>query len=266
MRGNMSVSDGEISWDTLNAYFDGELTPRDAAEVAAAIARDPRLAERLATLSHLHATTRLQHPDPPAPALTLPRQRRPKWALSMAAALVVVSCIGFVAMHVFKPAPTAGGELAAAIAAHRHWTTEQPGGAPSKRIQVDLSSAQIARLPDLRASALELSYLSLDPTSREGGLLAGYRGQHGCRLGLWMAPHSRRWGEKPAPADRDGLRIRAWSTADADYALLSHGMDPARLDRFADLIAKLTHQKQTPTEEQVAALKDVPNIGQPCDA
>ncbi|OJY01218.1 MAG: hypothetical protein BGP04_23430 [Rhizobiales bacterium 62-17] len=255
-----------MSWDTLNAYFDGELAPSEAAEVAAAIARDPRLAERLATLSHLHATTQLQHPEVPPPALILPRQRRPKWVLSMAAALVLVSCIGFIAVRFFNPAPTTGGELAAAIAAHRHWIAGQPAGAPGQRIQVDLPSAQIGRLPDLRASALELSYLSLDPTSREGGLLAGYRGQHGCRLGLWVAPHSRHWGETPSPADRDGLRIRAWSTPDADYALLSRGMDPARLDRFADLIAKLTHQKQMPTEEQLAALRDVPNIGQACDA
>lgn len=73
-------------------------------------------------------------------------------------------------------------------------------------------------------------------------------------------------GETPVATDRDGLRIRAWSTTEADYALLSRGMDPARLDRFADLIAKLTRQKQVPTEEQIAALREVPNIGQPCGA
>ncbi|QEL22279.1 anti-sigma factor [Bosea sp. F3-2] len=258
--------EGDVSWDKLSAYIDDELSPGEAADVAAAVARDPRLAERVATLSRLRAVTRRLPSETEIPAFVLPRRRRRRVALPIAAALSLAACIGFLALRLSGPATAPDGGLAAAVAAHRHWIDGRQAEVPEQRIQVDLAAARSGRLPDLRASALELTYLSLDPTSREGGMLAGYRGPHGCRLGLWMAPRSRGSGEPPAKSDRDGLRIRAWSTTEADYALLSRGMDPERLDRLADVIAKLTHQKQAPTDEQVAALRDVPNIGQPCGA
>jgi len=266
MHGENPTEEDGVSWDKLNAYIDDELSPGDAADVAAAVARNPRLAERVATLSRLRAVARRLPPEAEPPAFILPRRRRMRVALPLAAALALAACLGFFALRLSGPATAPDGGLAAAVAAHRHWIEGRQAEALDQRIRVDLAAAQSGHLPDLRASALELTYLSLDPTSREGGVLAGYRGPHGCRLGLWMAPRSRGWGEPPAKSDRDGLRIRAWSTTEADYALLSRGMDPERLDRLADVIAKLTRQKQAPTDEQVAALRDVPNIGQPCGA
>lgn len=266
MHGEKSAGGDRVSLDRLNAYVDDELSPEQAADVAAAIARDPRLAERVATLSRLRAVTRRLPPEMAPPAFMLPRRRRFSAALPIAAALALAACIGFLALRPSGPAKAPDGVLAAAVAAHRHWIAGRQAEAPEQRVRIDLAAAQSGHLPDLRASALELTYLSLDPTSGDGGLLAGYRGPHGCRLGLWMAPHSGRWDAVPAASDRDGLRIRAWSAVGADYALLSQGMDPARLDRLADVIAKLTRQKQAPTDEQVAALRDVPNIGQPCGA
>ena len=43
------------SWEELNAYVDGELSPPDRAEVAAALAARPALAHRVAVLSKLKA-------------------------------------------------------------------------------------------------------------------------------------------------------------------------------------------------------------------
>ena len=266
MHSETSASGETVSWDRLSAYVDDELSPNEAADVAAAVARDPRLAEQVATLSRLRAVTRRLPSEAPAPALVLPRRRRPGAALLIAASLALAACLGLFVLRSVEPAATPDAGLTAAVAAHRHWIDARPADAPAPRVQVDLAAARSRHLPDLSASALELGYLSLDPTSRDGGLLAGYRGPHGCRLGLWMAPHSRQWGDTPVASDRDGLRIRAWSTAEADYALLSRGMDPARLDRLADLIATLIRQQQAPSEELVAALREVPKIGEPCGA
>ena len=44
------------NWETLNAYIDSELSVRENAEVANAIALDPELARQVATLSSLKAT------------------------------------------------------------------------------------------------------------------------------------------------------------------------------------------------------------------
>lgn len=57
----MSDDDSEMmdeqamSWERLNAYVDGELAPADAAAVASAVAQDPGLARRVATLARLKA-------------------------------------------------------------------------------------------------------------------------------------------------------------------------------------------------------------------
>jgi len=44
------------NWEMLNAYIDGELSTLENAEVANAIALDPKIARQVATLSSLKAT------------------------------------------------------------------------------------------------------------------------------------------------------------------------------------------------------------------
>jgi anti-sigma factor RsiW len=45
----------KITWETINRYVDGELPPRDVAEVAKAVAADPEYAEQISVLSSLKA-------------------------------------------------------------------------------------------------------------------------------------------------------------------------------------------------------------------
>ena len=66
-------------WTKLNAYVDGELDAEGAAEVASAIARDPELAARVATLSKLKATAAAipgEAVSPPPAFLNAMRTRR----------------------------------------------------------------------------------------------------------------------------------------------------------------------------------------------
>jgi hypothetical protein len=254
-----------ISWEMLNAYVDEELPPHKAAEVAAAVARDPSTAARVATIARLRSATRALPAEEGAPPLVQPRhaafsRRSMAFAASIAALLMLA---GALVWHTTRVPPDAS-PLRQAVAAHEQWlsgTAPSPGG----RIPVNLTSYEAEGLPDLSMALLQLSYISIDPTMRDGGgLLAGYRGPRGCRLGLWIGPHSNRWNGTPAPADQDRLHIRAWSSDRADYALLSRGMDPERLDRIADIVAHMTLRSRKPTSEQVAALREIPGIGQPC--
>lgn len=255
-----------ISWEMLNAYVDEELAPHMAAEVAAAVARDPSTAARVATLAQLRSATRALPAEEDVPPLLPPRQgpavsSRPlAFAASFAALLMLA---GVLVWHTTRVPPEAS-PLRQAVAAHEQWlsgATPLPGGG----IPVTLTSYEAEGLPDLSMALLQLSYISIDPTMRDGGgLLAGYRGPHGCRLGLWIGPHSNRWNGTPARADQERLHIRAWSSDRADYALLSRGMDSERLDRIADIVAHMTLRSRKPTSEQVAALREIPGIGQPC--
>lgn len=98
MHGEESAGDGGVSLDRLNAYVDDELSAEEAAEVAAAIACDPRLAERVATLSRLRAVARRLPPEMAPPAFMLPPRRRSRAVLPVAAALALAACIGFLAL------------------------------------------------------------------------------------------------------------------------------------------------------------------------
>lgn len=244
-----------ISWTTLNAYVDGELSPDAAAQVAAMLAVDREAAAQVATLTRLRAAVRTVEPGESAPPFALPlvRPRRPHLAAWAAAALVVISA-GLVAIGLMLlPAPQT--PLSSAIAAHRLWLS-QPAQARMPGAGVALAGADLGNLPDLSLASLTLTHLALDLSGPAGGMIAGYVGPNGCRVGLWIAPVDRTLPTQPAARDRDGLAIRAWRGRHASYALLGQGIDTARIDGIAALVARITGGERAIPDDQVAALAE----------
>ncbi|WP_377845328.1 anti-sigma factor family protein [Bosea sp. UC22_33] len=253
-----------LSWATLNAYVDGELEPDQAAKVAAALADDREAAAQVATLTKLRATVKAASPLPEAPPFVLP-QARPRVArrLPWAAAACIALLIGAASLGIGqRQAPDSS--LSAAIAAHQSWLAQSPAGTPP-RLGVELAGAEAGALPDLTLASLRLVHLSLDPAGRGGGgMLAGYVGPNGCRVGLWIAPVEAALPPQPAVRDRDGLLVRAWRGERASYALLGRGIDSARLDGIAALVARITRDEPGVPREQVAALAEARSVGPAC--
>lgn len=250
-----------MSWEALNAYVDDELPPAAAADVAAAVARDPDLAARVASLSRLRATTRSLPHDMHAPALRPPGRRQGFAAL--AASLVIVAGFG-AAIWSFSWTSQDGGPLSAAVTAHHAWLADAKP-ARGGRLEVEMAGASANALPDLTLASLTLVHLSLDPAIRKGGgVLAGYVGPNGCRVGLWIAPHHGPTHPRPVADDRDGLMIRRWSGTEADYALLGRDIDSLRLDRIAALVAMLTRMDPVIPRNQIAALNEARSIAPAC--
>lgn len=253
-----------LSWTTLNAYVDGELEPDLAARVAAALARDRQAAAKVATLTRLRAAVRATAPAEAAPPFVLPRARpRAARLMPWAAALLVAAVLGAVMLGGDRLRPGAS-PLAAAIAAHQLWLAQSPPDAPA-RLGVELAGAEASSLPDLSLASLRLVHLSLDPSGRRGGgMLAGYVGPNGCRVGLWIAPADAALPAEPAMRDRDGLAIRAWRGEHASYALLGRGIDAVRLDGIAALVARITRDEPGVPREQVAALAEARSVRPAC--
>lgn len=253
-----------LSWTTLNAYVDGELEPEQAAKVAAALAVDREAAAQVATLTRLRATVKAASPMSAPPPFMLPRARpqTARW-MPWAAAACVALVIGAAALGIGQR-QAGRSSVSAAVAAHQLWLTQSsPGEAP--RLGVELAGADAGALPDLSLASLRLVHLSLDPAGhRGGGMLAGYVGPNGCRVGLWIAPVEDGLPPQPAVQDRDGLAIRAWRDARASYALLGRGIDPARLDGIASLVARITRDEPGVPREQVAALAEARSVGPAC--
>jgi anti-sigma factor RsiW len=250
-------------WQTLNAYVDGELAPAEAAAVAAALAREPELAARVASLSRLKAWSSGLAPDSvPPPAFQPPvpaRAPRPLALAAGAAALLLALAVAW-----FWPftAPPAEAWLDKAVSAHLAWL-EQPadrGGAP---IDAALEPSLTEGIPDLTEAHLTLVYVKLAPGSGAGhGLQLGYRGIHGCRVSLWIAEAVAGMGETPAALARQGVAGYGWRVGATGFALLARGMDPDRLRLLAEVVARLT--REAPDEETRIALQQTTVVGAPC--
>ncbi|WP_076442863.1 hypothetical protein [Bosea sp. TND4EK4] len=255
-----------MSWERLNAYVDGELAPADAAAVASAVAHDAGLAARVATLARLRAVVTVL-PSQPAPPPSLPLRARQRKGIPRGAALaasLVLAAVLVAGAYPFIPwtaAPPDG--LSLAVQAQRQWLASD---SPATRLPIALTAGGDG-LPDLGAASLRLAYLSLDPANTGGGgMLAGYIGPQGCRLGFWIGPQLASATPQPVRADRDGLKISTWAFDGKRYALLSRGMDSRRLDEVAEIVAGMPQPQNRPTDAQIARLRSLHAIGEPCSA
>jgi len=255
-----------MSWETLNAYVDGELAPAEAAAVASTVARDPDIAARIATLAALRAVVTAV-PQEQAPPFTTP-SRRPnvrgaaRRLAGLAAAVIVSAGLGFavwLASPVSRPA-----DPAAAVAAHRHWLAGREA-LPAGAVSLERAGARSGALPDLSAASLRLVRLETG-LGEDERIFAGYAGPNGCRVGLWVSRATSAQTAEPVRSTTDGVTIRSWRSGDLGYAMLAIGIDEARLDLIAALAARSLGTDRPATREQVAALSDARAAGRPCTA
>jgi anti-sigma factor RsiW len=254
-----------IGWDRINAYVDRELDAAEAAAVASAIARDPSLGARVATLSKLKAEAAgLPAPDgaPPVALCSGGGRRVTRWRpLAMAAFVAFVFIVGGAAWLARAPA---ADPLAATVAAERTWLSGATPETSGDGVRVAVETRANDTLPDLSAAGLRLAYLAAAPGSIDRrGVFAGYVGPNGCRLGLWVGHGT----TGPAGLERvevDGVGVRRWSADGARYALISRGMDARRLDRFAAIVADIVGRAEQPDERLRTALRDAAGVGAAC--
>ncbi|MEZ5830812.1 MAG: anti-sigma factor [Dongiaceae bacterium] len=255
-----------IGWERLNAYVDRELAPAEAAEVAAAIARDPDLAARAATLSGLKAGVAgadllADAAPPPAPVPRNPAGAR----MAVIAAIVVFALIAAGALwHWLAPAAAEDAWLADAVAGYESWLAADAGQPGDARIRLSVQEQQAEQVPDLSAAKLTLVHVSLAPAGEGSGLFLGYEGIHGCRLGLWIGATDAALNDQPAAISSGALTGYAWRVDKASYALLSRGMDMERLKLFAQAVSRITHQQQRLDDAARVALSMTTGVGAPC--
>jgi anti-sigma factor RsiW len=252
-------------WERLNAYVDGELSPTEAAEVAAAVARDAELAGRVATLTRLKAATSSlapEHQAPPPPRL--PAHRPRSYALPLVASLMLLIVAAAAVWSWGSDSRPANAWLAQAAASHRAWIETAGAGETPSKVLAALQAGDIVDVPDLTDAHLSLVHAAAEP--KAGGIFLGYRGIHGCRVGLWIGAPSSDLGVQLKPVASDDIAGYAWRLGDTGYALLARGMDPSRLKQLADAVAKITGQGNRLDQEIRTALRNTTRTGAPCQA
>jgi hypothetical protein len=262
------MSDIKITWDVLNAYVDGELDRTMSARVAAAAAQDTTLAARIATLSKLKASMRgagiLAHQIPLLPTVAKRRHLASWRTYAIAAGLTLILAAGILTegRHIPKGDDT---WLTGALAAQRQWINSASLDATRDWPIVTIGAATAARALDLSDADLKLVYAATMPqVAGSEAMFLGYRGPHGCMVGLWIGAPQNNIDPAPKTFDAGDIRVRAWHDQVAGYALLSKGMDPARIDRLAEVVARLTDPRQIVDDSVRTTLREVTRTGVAC--
>ena len=251
------MTQSEVSWQRLNAYVDGELSAREKAAVAEDIAGDPSLARAVALLQGVKAE--LSEFPGKAPA----RQRRGgrfslpfvPW-LSAACLALLIAGGAILASQLTTP------ETSPLLAQHQEWAdTARPGGAPTPYTGV--AKAFFApQLPSLEPFGLRLDRAGLvSLADGEEALHAGYVGQRGCRISLFLLPPDSASDSLALPTEILQASGQAGSWR---YRLLAQDMDSAR---FALIAAALDEQLRLVaplSEESRLAYEDNPAARAPC--
>ena len=268
------MTEKTTSWETLNAYVDGELPAGAAAEVARALARDSALASQVASLTRLKAAAQeVARERDGAGEITLPAPRRRSWRpAAVAASVALALAIGLAASLVPNRGERPPSWLTQARAEHEAWTGPQDLAPPEVGgvILVALGQAGAggylkAYLPNLTSARLTLTHLE-SVASADGGaaLHAGYRGTRGCKVSLLVLPSGAALPRELTRRDDAALHVFAWRAGPLGYVLLAEGMDEARLVLIAETVHRATLENAPFDPETRTALRQSRARSQPC--
>lgn len=251
-------------WQKLNAYVDGELAPADAAEVAARVADDRRMASVVATLTRLKAVTAAAALEGASMAVVPMRPPgRRRWAMAAAAALVVAGAAGAL-VGLDRP----DARVAALVERHLAWASQDErtfvDSATAAHILVAMGRLGItAEIPDLTDAGLQVARISvLDPSGAAAGLHVGYVGNRGCRVSLVIEPAAA--DRLPAAAQSSSAEYASWVVKDVAYSLIAVGMHPPRFAMIAARAEAATRDRAPLAEPMREALRDQRDASPPC--
>ncbi len=262
----------KITWETVNGYVDGELPPRDAAEVAKAVATDPELAEYVSMLSSLkaavaHSTDGLTRDLDLT--LTSKKSKKSKWILWAAGFATVLLLGALMSALVLKPNlfyPASGVQLAEII--HTEWLKSEFEHSASKHRAVLKESLQglylDAYIPDLNKVNLSFSGIRRVVTRGVEGLHIGYVGPRGCMVSLVVFKNHIRLSDKLSYFRAGGRPVYGWRVGTTGFYLLAHKMDPYRVETIAEVVRELTRARLPLDPPSIIALNDARASSEPC--
>lgn len=259
--------------ELLSAYVDGELSLDEDSRVADAIARDQRLAARVATLSRVKSALAGLAISPPE-GIQLPGTRWSKSMLTVAASAVLLVTVASGLLTGFLDfGADRDGWYRKAATTHAEWAKE-PAAADAHEVDANLYLASVDRLhlsihaPDLTSAKLRLTYLQFYEADGKSpaAMHMGYTGRRGCQLSLWVT-------RAPAALSTDLTEIRdgnmrsfRWRANKVAYALFATGMAERRFTTIADRVHEATRAMHGFDNETRMALNDISQKAPPCAA
>jgi hypothetical protein len=235
------------SFETLNAYVDGELDTGHAAEVSRAIASNSELARQVAVLSQLRLSI-AESID--TPLLKLPVQsssggRNVKHFL-VAACVAGLLAVGAFLLEKASVGDTVAEWIPSAWEIHQAWdiaATDVPyPNNLGDLVKVSLIGGLVeSYVPDLTSAKLTVAYVSKDVLYRgQQSLLVGYTGTRGCKVSLLVTGESAPLSDELTFFQRDQVSLYGWHVGHLDYMLMAEGMASERFRSIANAVYEST--------------------------
>lgn len=261
------MTDGTVSFETLSAYVDGELSPRETARVGRAVAADPMLAQQVSVLQALRAGVSAIGGDvePVQVDALKPKTGRLRGRrLAGFATVAMLSLSPAVGILFFQSAEvegdrvfavsrlvsTSNADLLRMAEAYEAW-----GAAASQgHAMVTPTDPRLSNL--ITATGLQLVETgNIALHSGTTASQANYIGPNSCRLSLFETPVS---GRIPATTQLvietlNNLQIARWSAAQ-HYVLISRDMNHARFAAIAGSLATATQRDGVNDNNLIAVL------------
>jgi anti-sigma factor RsiW len=247
------------------------------------VAKDPGLADQVATLARLKATVHEQGQAPLPAELAevygtatrrqdaFRRPRRRTWAMfgATAAALAIALIVAAVMLPMgSETARPAWRDLAVRL--HQSWAGSDPAQTAAPTADSLLASlsqlGQAAQVPDLSGARLTVAYLRPISSDYGRGLHVGYRGTRGCRVSLFILPATGGLSGEPVALAGEGSQQFAWRVGALGYALLASGMDPRHYAVVLDTVYQASRTMAPVGPETRTALTRSRSRSQPCAA
>lgn len=252
------------SFEQLNAYVDSELPPRQAADVARAVAGDPTLAEQVALLARLRSTLAesIEVPELKLPPPKPPWHRRHRRIAAACVAAILLLAAGLALPQLSDPRQ-ADDWLQAAWALHQGW----PAAGGSAPAAVPASSLEGVYVPDLSATRLTVASVARRPFAGDReATVVGYSGTRGCKLTLVIARIGRPLEDAFRRHEQGGRVAYSWRAGALGFVLLAEAMDGARFDLIARSVYRASIERLPFDDTTRMALVKSRRASRPCHA
>ncbi len=268
-------------WEDLNAYVDGELSPRTASRVAKALAADSDVARQVVALTQLKTTLHddvvaedapLSLDDLGIPASPVKRSWFGLGWPALAASLAVAGVLAIAALLPSTSVTNAPTWFTTYQKAHTAWATSDPAIHPEPVADPLLSGlfhvGPETTLPDLTAAKLTIGRVKV-VSGGPGGLPAlhvGYKGSRGCRISLWVSQEPAQVVADFTRHSYERLTAYSWRVGELTYVIMTEGMPVKRFEGIARAAYRYILEHRPLDKETRVALAQGRAESQPCAA
>lgn len=230
------------SWDTLNAFVDGEAPKETADDVDNLMAREESIACDVATLKTLKARLakcqiedlfHVSENDVSTTAANANSTATKRLAMAASAATLAIGAVWFA--YADRPGNGPQGLVAWHEAlSNNSYVVDQSDAGYLQNVTIGTT---VLGIPDLRASNLYFVDMQvIDETAETSRYALHYSGLSGCRLTVWIGLNT----QDTTPADVPNAR--RWSVGQMSFGIIATKMDVDRFQSVAAYVESATTQ------------------------